>query len=274
MSVIEHLNKLPKAVLAISGTLLILGIGIVDYYTGSEFGLSIFYVLPISLITWNAGLRGGLLSALFCAIVWLSAEVLKNAAHSNIYALFWNACVRLGFFTVITLLQHALKNELVIARSDPLTEVSNRRHFIEIAEAELGRASRYNRPFTVVYLDIDDFKTVNDSMGHQAGDKLLKTVSGAIMKDIRSCDTLARLGGDEFALFLPETDKEPAKKVVEKLRGNLGEIVNRWPVTFSVGVATFVKPPDSIDDMMREVDSLMYSVKKTGKNNVSYGVFG
>jgi diguanylate cyclase (GGDEF)-like protein len=276
MSVIERLNRMPKAILAISGMLLILSIGILDYYTGPDIGVSIFYLLPIFLVTWLLGIGSGLVVSLISASSWLTAELLHGKTYSNIYTPYWNALVRLGFFVTIVFLQYALKKEHLHARLDPLTEIGNRRHFLEVATMELQRASRYNRPFTVVYMDIDDFKAVNDTMGHQAGDKLLKIVSTTIKANIRASDTIARLGGDEFALFLSETDNEPAKNALGKLKIKLDEIVNinRWPVTFSFGVATFMMPPDSIDDMIRKVDSLLYEAKKTGKNNIIHGVFG
>jgi diguanylate cyclase (GGDEF)-like protein len=266
--VIEYLNRQPKTLLAGLGVLLVAFVGIFDYISDPEIGFSIFYLLPISLATWFVGIRTGLLISFMCAATWLSIDFIKAGEHSHIFVPYWNSFMRLGFFVVIALLQNALKTEQLQARVDPLTEVANRRHFFEVAHAELERCRRYNRHFTVAYLDLDNFKTVNDTLGHKTGDALLKAVSATIKNNTRSTDTVARLGGDEFALILPETEAEAARFFFDKLNGQLLDVMKerKWPVTFSIGIATFMTPPNSTDDMISQVDALMYSAKKGGKN--------
>jgi diguanylate cyclase (GGDEF)-like protein len=139
----------------------------------------------------------------------------------------------------------------------------------------LHRARRYPHPLTVVYMDLDNFKAVNDHFGHEVGDKLLRMITKIINRNIRSTDAVARLGGDEFALLLPETNGASAGRVIEKLHAQLLAAMkkNGWPVTFSIGVVTFLSQPESVDTMIKLVDDLMYAAKESGKNQIKYDVF-
>jgi diguanylate cyclase (GGDEF)-like protein/PAS domain S-box-containing protein len=168
-------------------------------------------------------------------------------------------------------LREALERERSAARIDFLTGILNRRGFYEIAGSESQRSRRYKRPLSLVYVDLDNFKGVNDSMGHDAGDALLVEVAGVIRSEVRGTDTVGRLGGDEFAVLLPETDQEHGRVVVEKVQKQLTEAMHqrRWPVTFSIGLISFQIPPDSIEEMVRDADRVMYSVKLKGKNSVA-----
>jgi diguanylate cyclase (GGDEF)-like protein/PAS domain S-box-containing protein len=167
-------------------------------------------------------------------------------------------------------LQAALEVEKNISRLDFLTSIPNRRTFYEVVESEVQRARRYRRPMTLVYIDVDNFKSVNDELGHAAGDALLKLVAETIQTTIRRTDTPARLGGDEFALVLPETNADAAGVVLTKLQTRLQEVVHhhRWPVSFSIGTVTFASPQESVDDMIKRADELMYRVKRNGKSAV------
>jgi len=275
MSAIEYLGKLSEGELAVYGLFLIIGISVLDYSLGPEMGISIFYLIPISLITWFIGSRAGLSASFACAIVWLAADLIHKDVNRGAFVPYWNALVRLGFFVVVVYLQNTLKDEQRHARIDHLTGIGNRRYFFQIADIEMERSRRYKRPFTVVYIDLDNFKTVNDTLGHKAGDSLLKAVSKTIKDNIRSTDTAARLGGDEFALVMPETEAEAARDFVNKLNRQLLEAMQKksWQVTFSMGVMTFITPPNSVDDMISGVDGLMYFAKKAGKNDMRFEVF-
>jgi diguanylate cyclase (GGDEF)-like protein len=166
-------------------------------------------------------------------------------------------------------LKESLVREKSAARVDFLTGIFNRRGFYEIASSESQRSRRYKRPLSLVYVDIDNFKMVNDSMGHDAGDELLIQVAAVMHSEVRGTDTVGRLGGDEFAVLLPETDQENSKVVIQKLQTQLLELMQQknWPVTFSIGLISFQTPPESIDEMVRGADQVMYSVKLKGKNS-------
>ena len=173
-------------------------------------------------------------------------------------------------------LQEALENEKELARLDSLTGLANRRAFYEVLEMEQKRARRYELPLTVAYLDVDNFKKINDSSGHALGDSVLAVVAQTIKNNIRSSDTVARLGGDEFAVLLPETEAAAAetalRKVQDKLQVQMRE--RGWTISFSIGVASFLCPPDSLDDIIRTADEVMYAVKASGKNNLSVAILG
>ena len=192
---------------------------------------------------------------------------------------YWNMGVRLGTFLILTFLLSALKKamerEKELARTDPLTGVANRRYFFELADMEINRARRYKHPFTVVWIDLDNFKAVNDGFGHSVGDALLRLVANTLHKNIRATDIVARLGGDEFAILLPETGSEPAEVITHKIQKvNLDTMEkNEWPVTFSIGVVTFVSPPSTVDEMLKISDGVMYSAKKNGKNEIKCEMF-
>jgi diguanylate cyclase (GGDEF)-like protein/PAS domain S-box-containing protein len=168
-------------------------------------------------------------------------------------------------------LRESLERERSAARIDFLTGILNRRGFFEIATSESQRSRRYKRPLSLVYVDLDNFKGVNDTMGHDAGDELLIRVAAIIHSEVRGTDSVGRLGGDEFAVLLPETDQEHGRVVVQKVQKQLMEVMQerKWPVTFSIGLISFQVPPESIEEMVREADRVMYSVKLKGKNSVA-----
>jgi diguanylate cyclase (GGDEF)-like protein len=173
-------------------------------------------------------------------------------------------------------LQEALEKEKELARLDSLTGLANRRAFYEVLELEQKRARRYELPLTVAYLDVDNFKKINDTSGHSLGDSVLIVVAHTIKNNIRASDTVARLGGDEFAVLLPETEAAAAETVLRKLQGMLQTKTqeNGWTISFSIGVATFLFPPESLDDIIRTADEVMYAVKTSGKNNLSVAILG
>ncbi len=141
----------------------------------------------------------------------------------------------------------------------------------------MRRAARYTHPFTVAYIDLDNFKFINDSFGHAVGDSILITVSDTLRANLRNTDTVARLGGDEFSVILPETgDYESVETLFNKVRGNLLNAMKKknWTVTFSIGVVIYLKPPSSVDEMINIPDKVMYSIKNARKNMVKVELFG
>jgi diguanylate cyclase (GGDEF)-like protein/PAS domain S-box-containing protein len=168
----------------------------------------------------------------------------------------------------------ALELEKRLSRNDPLTSLANRRSFYEIAEKERKRAARYERPLSVAYIDLDNFKQVNDTSGHQVGDQVLVRVAEILSKNIRAECLPARLGGDEFALLLPEADYSAANILMRKVHRLLTEAMEaeNWPVTFSIGLATYNLVPDSTDHMLQAADKLMYKVKNEGKGYIAASI--
>ena len=257
---------------------LALAIGAVRYLTGPEWALSAFYLFPIILVTWKAGIGAGILISFTSAISWLAADLMMGNVFSHAVIPYLNETFRLLVFLVITFIIHklrtALENQKKLAGTDPLTSVANRRAFYDLANLEFKKARRYQTPISFLYLDIDNFKRINDHFGHPVGDQLLRSVANTIENNIRAIDLIVRFGGDEFGILLAETGAESATRVVGKLKNKLLELVrdNEWPVTFSIGVATFISPPGSIDEMIDAADTEMYFAKQNGKNRTRYKV--
>ena len=283
--VLEFLDKQSKSFLLVSGSVFLLFIGFIDYVTGFDISLSIFYLIPISMVSWYVGKWQGILMSILGSIIWLIANKITAPAHIPFSILYWNSTVRLGFFLIISYfttrlkdssekLKVALDKEKTLSRTDSLTKILNRRAFTESAETEIYRARRYKHPFTIVFMDLDNFKAVNDTFGHSAGDKLLDLVAQTIKNNMRSSDLIGRLGGDEFSILMPETGFESADISMRRLQLKLLDIMQRngWPVTFSIGMVTYTTPPDSIEDIIRKADSVMYSVKNNGKNMIAHEV--
>ena len=168
-----------------------------------------------------------------------------------------------------------------IAVLDGLTGIANRRFFDEYSEREWKRAQRDKQSFTVVMIDLDCFKSYNDTYGHQRGDACLKEVAGAINSSMkRPSDLAARYGGEEFVLTLPETDKEGGYKLAEKLRQKIIDLklehennICGNQITISLGVATGIAEPGKLFfDLMVQADKALYEAKRSGRNRTS--VFG
>jgi diguanylate cyclase (GGDEF)-like protein len=272
-------EKRSKYFWGITGLLLVISIGFIDYITGYELSFSLFYLAPILLITWFGGRRLGLMVSALSAIAWFNADFLSGNRYSNSSIYLWNTLIRLGFFVVVTwllsALQRAYKINQELARTDYVTGAVSVRYFYELARIEVDRFRRYKHPFSMVYIDLDDFKAINDRLGHITGDKLLRVITENIHRQIRPTDILARLGGDEFALLLPETGDEDVKQFISRMHSNLTHEMLRkgWMVTFSIGVVTYNQIPKTVDEMVKLADSAMYSVKANKKNGVRYRVY-
>ena len=161
-----------------------------------------------------------------------------------------------------------------LALIDDLTGIANRRQFMEQSRLELARARRYRHALSVLVYDVDHFKAVNDGHGHEIGDRVLKAVTRVAQNDLRATDVHARIGGEEFAVLLPETDREEAWDVAERLResiekqsvaGRGGEAVR---VSVSVGVATLMEQDSDLDQLLVRADSALYCAKNAGRNRV------
>lgn len=276
LSSLERLSKRWLTVIAIGFVIIV---GFVDYFTGSELSISLFYLTPVTIAAWAINRKAGLFFSVLSAITWLITNLLSGQEFPNLLVGVWNTLIRFGFFAIVTILlaelHHALEEERLLANTDPLTGALNRRSFNEIAEKKMIVSEVNGRPYTMVYIDLDNFKTVNDQLGHAIGDLALKVVVDSIQAQIRSTDFLARLGGDEFALLLTEIDQDQARPIVERIQLSMLESMksNQWDITFSIGVLTVLSMPESADKLVSLTDALMYEVKGKGKNAVQYSTF-
>jgi two-component system, cell cycle response regulator len=160
-----------------------------------------------------------------------------------------------------------------LATTDGLTGLCNRRHFLSRATDELSRALRYRHGVAFTLIDIDHFKSINDGCGHPAGDRTLVAVAEALKKSLRSSDLVARFGGEEFVVMLPETTREGAERVAEKLRNAVRELdipdLKGRRVTISAGVALLGDGEQaSLEDLIKHADEALYSAKAGGRDRV------
>ena len=278
MNLLENIEKQNKSFIIAIGYIIIGVLGIIDTLTGKELDFSLFYVIPILIVTWHTGLGLGIVFSLISALVWLLSDVLSgNVTLLSIYA--WNTLTRLGFFLTIAFLLSrlltVLEHEREIAHKDYLTGALNSLFFYNVLQMEINRSLRYKNLFTIAYIDLDNFKTVNDAFGYATGDEVLCFVVNQIKNSLRKVDVVARLGGDEFALLMPETNQKSAQVVLSKLQHNIlaGMQKNNWPVTLSIGVLTYIDTPPTANEAIKKVDDLMYSVKKSSKNNIKYATY-
>ena len=189
---------------------------------------------------------GDLIKVGRCIFKFLSGNNIENAYHEEIYRL---------------------------TTTDGLTQVYNKRYFLETLEREMGRANRYGRDLSLILFDIDHFKRINDSYGHLAGDYVLKQLAGVIRSKIRREDVLARYGGEEFAIILPEIDRSGAVAFADKIRALTEQTSFRFesthiPVTISVGVTIYANTVKDLDAFIRAADEHLYRAKGNGRNRV------
>jgi diguanylate cyclase (GGDEF)-like protein len=171
--------------------------------------------------------------------------------------------------------QARLEQKLLdLARKDPLTGIDNRRSFSEKADQELARSHRTGASLTAIALDIDFFKKINDSYGHNAGDEVLKTLAKHCRNALRRTDIFARFGGEEFVILLPDTPLEQGLQKAERLREMLAaaptEITSGETIRFtaSFGVAERAEQHQQIEDLLSAADQALYKAKRTGRNRV------
>jgi len=226
----------------------------------------------------------------------LAAEMMKQAfeagyAQAELHVLTRDRGVRLYFMTarrfqvadatylvgvgVDTTDRHARMEELEYeAQTDPLTQIANRGHFMEIAKQELARCKRYGHPVSVWMIDVDNFKSVNDRYGHHGGDVALQSLVVTSRQALRDWDIMGRMGGEEFAVMLPETDGAQALQVAERLRQGVaataipiegGEVVR---ITVSTGVTTSCGDDSTVETLLARADQALYEAKRTGRDKV------
>lgn len=268
-----------RSMLFIGSLCLILGIGYLHFAVGTDVSLMLLYAVPVLLSSWFCGRMEGIVVALSATMIWLSVNLLHVGPEENIRILSWNAFTRFGIFVLIAYtvalqarLRVALDREKLRADTDRLTGLLNKGAFRERVEEEIHRSRRYQHPLTLVFLDLDDFKQINDTQGHARGDKLLQDFSKTINNAIRKTDFAGRIGGDEFTICFPETGPEHARKAIEKLLAAMEIMTSQsgWQVTASLGVLTCTDFCETYDALLGKADQLMYKAKASGKNNAVF----
>src|SRR5664280_1324005 len=274
----ERLRRLPDTLLFAAALAVIAGLAALGPLPDRGLPLDDFFIIPVAAVGWLAHRRWyGYAAAVVAAAesVWMAMHspgvgfpetaVLAGAARLGLYV------IVLGIIAAIRRMQLVQETE---ARTDVLTGAANARAFRQIAVAEVERSQRYVHELSLAYVDIDDFKRVNDRGGHAAGDRALRHMSRMMHEVVRSVDTVARLGGDEFAILMPETGPPEARALIERLRHGLEETGSAGgPASpCSIGLVTFVRPPASLEELIDAGDRLMYRAKRLGKGRVEQDV--
>jgi|GEM_PF-204815 len=269
------LERRPRWQIALGALLLLAGAGIADYLAGPALLSSMIYFVPLALGAWYGGRPVGLPLAVASAVActYSRAEAVEWSWTSSLpYA---NGAVQLiayvALVLVIVWLRVALDRNRELALHDALTGLPNRRLFLQVADYQLSLSRRNPAPLALAYLDLDDFKRVNDTLGHPRGDDLLREVARGLRASVRRSDLVARLGGDEFCVLLPDTGASAAAGVGEKLAGAVAPLCRAAVPTggVSLGVAVFATVPDEVEILLEAADRAMYRVKAAGRGGVS-----
>jgi diguanylate cyclase (GGDEF)-like protein len=274
------------AVLCVVGLVLV---GVLDYLTGPWISFTLLYVAPVLAAAWWLGRGPGIVAALTASVCWFAAETWGHRGES-LRVLLWNSGSRLVMLLAIAAMTARIRGdqqrlrginrrlaELLgdaerLARTDALTGLANARAFVERLRQEVARAQRDHTPLCLAYVDIDNFKAVNDAHGHAAGDELLRTVAQAIRETVRTSDVEARLGGDEFAVLFVGAREDAAEAAAQRLLARLMRIGERYPgldLGASIGLASYPTPGATAEEMIRTADAAMYEAKRRGKARVA-----
>jgi diguanylate cyclase (GGDEF)-like protein len=245
----------------------------VNASTPPEASLGVLYIIPVLLVTWTEGLVWGIVFGV-ASITLREAVAWDQMPPAT--PLGWRIGNAAAYVAVVAVamagLQMLRRSQAALARlvtQDPLTNVLNARAFAERLGQELDRNRRYPRPLALLYMDLDNFKVINDTHGHQTGDAVLRLVADAMRTSVRTADVVGRLGGDEFAVLMPETDAQLADAAAKRLVAGLRNVFKGTPnVTASIGVVSCTATDASTDDLLRRADQAMYDAKRMGKDRV------
>lgn len=251
----------------------ILLLGYLRTATDAEFTFASFAVVPVLVIAWIAGKGSGLFIAFLSAAMWWVGDIASEREFSAQWIPWANAITRFVIYCLAALLvakvRQQFDREHEQATRDALTGLPNRRAFLEAGKAEVERVKRYLHPLAVVFLDLDNFKQLNDTKGHAAGDAALRATAKALVATLRSSDRVARLGGDEFGALLPEIGYDAAVESARKISVVVNRALEAFPpVKVSVGVAWFGVADRTFSAMLNAADELMYEVKASIDDNV------
>jgi diguanylate cyclase (GGDEF)-like protein len=269
---IDWLRRLGTKRLVAASLVLLALIALIDGSTKPDVAFCVGYVMPVFLAA-AGGRRSGVALALVADLVWSAVDSM-NRTYSAPIVPYWNACTRMAVLALIALLVSSLTGKLTretgLSRTDSLTGLPNARAFHEAAAAEIQRMRRTGEVLTAAYVDVDNFKAVNDALGHAAGDELLMLAARTMSDALRGTDVVARLGGDEFALLLPGAGLPDATARLQAVHNalNAATAATEPAVGFSIGAVTFTEPPHSGGHLLARADRVMYGVKQHGKNTV------
>ncbi len=257
-------------------TLLVASIAVLDSATPLSVAVGALYVVAVLLSFWTPNTKFTFFIAITSSAFIIGIFICK-APLEEMWPAVFNRALSLFVIWVTTFLglktRDAEKKLIEMANHDFLTGLLNRRELFNRLSLEVSRVNRTNGPLSIIMIDIDHFKTINDRYGHIAGDMVLKKVAHGLREGIRDYDLICRFGGEEFLVMTPETDLRHATELAERLRGKIGEtpirIRNAPPVTITIsaGVASLLEW-ENVEAMLARADTALYHAKESGRNRV------
>lgn len=239
---------------------------------GRYISLDVLFCLPIIQTAHLASIRANrrydtqtsTFVGIVLALVWSATEVAITWPDFPMAAFGLNTFTRSVVFTVIGRVLIKLWREREYARKDMLTGLANRVELLERLEAEQNRSERSGRPYSLLFIDIDHFKALNDNFGHQVGDEALKILAYILRRSSRKVDVAARLGGDEFLLLLLDTDERACDIMIKRIETSTRQAFGgrSWPISISIGRTTNIGKTQEVDWVIRLADENMYKAKK------------
>ena len=270
-----------RAAWALVIMLSVTGVGWLDASVDPDVGFSLFYLLPVATVAWRWGLWPGLATAGLAGMTRFASALIGRGEEALLLVL-WNSTIHMlvfaasGVFVAIlrrnrVRLAELLSRETANACTDPVTRLPNWRGLAEHLRREISRSLRHNVPLCVGYLDLDNFKKVNDRHGHSAGDKLLEKIGALFMEAIRPEDLAARVGGDEFVVVFNSPDPVAAGRMGQRLIRRIEALGRDYPecgLGASLGIACFKVPPEKPEELVSRADAAMYQAKKEKKGSI------
>ena len=277
---------MPPSIRTLGAVALVAGIGVLDALVSARLPFSILYFLPVMAAAWYANRTHGLVVAAAAIAARLATDIRWNGIDqlTVVQVVLWGSLLLLA--PLLTAWAHTrredvtsleeritelLQNERSFARTDPLTSLCNRRAFVDALQKAEARGRRTGERLAVARLDVDGFKTLNDSYSRNEGDQLLRAVATSLSLTTRMGDLAARLENDEFALLLYNCAPDHAEKIGRRLVDEVAELGRAYPnarVTASVGLACFTVSGPDPDEMMRLAGSALRRARHEGGNNV------
>ncbi len=249
------------------------GVFVLNVRAAAELRLGVLFAVPVLLAAWHDGVGWGIALGLGTTLLRFSVGIDQLPVTTTLDARILNEVAYLAVSAVaIAGLSQVRRTQAqleLLTTHDPLTNVLNARSFARELAQELSRNRRYGRPLALIYVDLDDFRKVNDAHGHATGDAVLRLVADAMRAAVRAADLVGRLGGDEFGVLMPETDAAVAHSAASRLVAGIRTVFRGTPsVTASIGVVAVAGTEAGTDELIRKADQAMNEAKRGGKDRV------
>jgi diguanylate cyclase (GGDEF)-like protein len=269
LTAVERAGSLRRPLVFAIAAAMEVGIAVLDFVTGPHLSMRLFYLVPIVIVAWSISRFAGWMFAAASAVIDTCVHLVQQPHYVVIILVqgLLGGVVLVAVATFVTETRVLLHFERETARHDYLTGLLNRRAFNESADVEFARVQRGRAPWSLLLMDIDKFKEINDRMGHDAGDDVLCALAAAVTSTVRATDVVARLGGDEFVVLCPFATEHDAVNLAGRIRARFGDICSGSSI--SIGVVSSPPVPCEIDALMDAADGLMYEAKRLGKGIAS-----